>query len=105
MGYLGGEYEEKENSQNSQDNEGNPEIGDDSEVHDTQNIQNNGEDAKKAENKKNVESLRKICYDIKSIADELETKNGTNDDIDSRMDLIGDEYYKVKALISKKKKK
>ena len=105
MGYLGGEYEEQENRQNSQNIEGNPEIGDVSEVHDPQNIQNNGEDAQKVENKKIVESLKKIGHDIMLIAEELEAKNGADDDIESRMNLLGDAYNKVKALISKNKKK
>ena len=105
MGYLGGEYEEKENSQNSHDSEGNPEIGNAPEIHDTQNIHNNEEDAEKAEIGKNIESIQKICYDMISTTEELKARNGMDDDIESRIKSITDKFNKAAALILKNIKK
>jgi ATP-dependent Lon protease len=85
--------------------EGNPEIGNAPEIHDTQNIHNNEEDAEKAEIGKNIESIQKICYDMISTTEELKARNGMDDDIESRIKSITDEFNKAAALILKNIKK
>ena len=91
MGFLGGEYEEQENdNKDIEDVEDNPEIEVDTEVHNASNIPNNQGDVEAKENKKKkiCESLKKINEfndNLQSIANDIETTNVINDDIESRI--------------------